>query len=58
MRKQQFKEWGKKGSDKRYATRYEILVELSKHYSKEEQNFIMKWPTKYLVELLKVVQKI
>lgn len=55
MNKQQYKELGKKGSDKRWAKRYEMLVELSKKVDKQSHNKYMKWPTKYLVELLRYV---
>ena len=44
---------GKKGSAKRWKSRYEILVELSAIYGKDRQDeFMKKWPTKALTQLL------
>ncbi len=53
MNKKQYKELGKLGAEKRWATRYEILIALSAIYGKDRQDEFMKnWPTKNLQELL------
>ena len=65
MNKQQYKEFGKQGSDKRWGkdrekTRHETLVELSKHIDKDFQNFLMnsrKWSLENLIKLLNYIKK-
>ena len=49
-------ELGRKGSDKRWATRYELLEKLAGHTDKTIQNKILKWPTKALEILLAVYE--
>ena len=44
---------GKKGADKTWAKRNETISQLSAYHDKEFQNKILKWPTKYLDELLR-----
>ena len=56
MKNKAAQELGKKGSDKRWATRYEILNKLSGHTDKATQNKILKWPTKALEILLEVYE--
>ena len=53
MKKTYFQEIGKLGAAKRWATRYEVLVELTKYFGKSHQDELLKWPTKHLVQLLK-----
>jgi hypothetical protein len=48
---------GKAGIRKRFAKRYEILVELSKHYDKRHQNWFTTWRTPQLQELLNQILK-
>lgn len=58
--KEHLSKMGKQGAAKRWASRYELLQELSKFYSKreaEEKEF-MKWPTKYIVELVEHAHKL
>ena len=53
MNKKQYKEFGKQGSDKRWAKRYEAIAELSKHVNKNDLNWIQaKWKTEHLLKLL------
>mgnify|MGYP001590969223 CR=1 FL=1 len=53
MKNKKMQKLGKAGAEKRWATRFEILTALSGKVDKEIHNKFMKWPTKYLVELLK-----
>lgn len=55
--KEYFEKAGKKGSDKRWASRYELLNKLAGHINKETQNKILKWPTKALEILLAVYEE-
>lgn len=53
MNKKDYKKFGKQGSDKRWASRHALLVELSKHVDKPLQTFLLKWPTSHLERLYK-----
>ena len=52
MNKEQYKKFGKQGSDKRWKKRYEALVELSKLVNKNDLNWIQRWPTDHILKLL------
>ena len=52
------REGGKKGASKRWSKRYDLLEELSKFTTNEQQRKYIKWPTKYLEELLWWVRKV
>ena len=56
MNKKQYRELGKAGAEKRWASRHQVLIELSAYGDKEYQNQIMKWPTKALVLLLETLK--
>jgi hypothetical protein len=59
MKKMTTEEAGKMGSDVRWAERYAILKELSKHYPKAQIiKFAEKWSTEQLKEIYKLwIQK-
>ena len=56
MNKKQYKEFGKQGAEKRWATRYQTITELSKYYNKEQQNKFLTWPTAHLIVLLNSIK--
>lgn len=57
MNKKQRQEWGKQGAEKRYAKRYETLLELSKHVHKDDLTLLQSWPSEYLDRLLAAYMK-
>jgi hypothetical protein len=48
------KEAGKLGSLKRWARKYEMLVELSKHYDKRTLSWIATWKIPQIAEIYKM----
>ena len=52
-----FRELGKLGAKKHWASRYELLAKLAGYTDKATQNKILKWPTKALEILLEVYEK-
>ena len=51
IRKRQ-SEGGKKGAAISHAKRYEVLKQLSGYTTKTFQNELLRWPTRYLEDLL------
>ena len=51
------KEMGKKGLDARWGSRYELLLELSKLTTNEEQKLYLTWRTTHLKVFLDILRR-
>lgn len=48
---------GQAGARKRWSSRWDLLVELTKKYGKERQTEFLKWPTEHLKTLVQLLKK-